>query len=44
MPEIIAALRAARTPMSVLTKSPLVLRDIDLFAEMAEELDVTVNL
>jgi DNA repair photolyase len=44
MPEIIEALRAARTPMSVLTKSPLVLRDIDLYAEMAEELDVTVNL
>src|SRR3954447_20854602 len=44
MPEIIEALRAARTPMSVLTKSPLVLRDIDLYARMAEDLDVTVNL
>src|SRR6478736_5432318 len=44
MPEIIRALQEARTPMSVLTKSPLVLRDIDLYAEMAKELDVTVNL
>jgi DNA repair photolyase len=44
MPEIIRALREAETPISVLTKSPLVLRDIDLYAEMAKELDVTVNL
>jgi DNA repair photolyase len=44
MPEIIEALRAARTPISVLTKSPLVLRDIDLYAEMAKEVGVSVNL
>ena len=44
MPEIIEALEEADTPITVLTKSPLVLRDIDLYARMAEHLDVTVNL
>ncbi len=29
MPEILAALAAARTPVSVLTKSPLVMRDVE---------------
>jgi DNA repair photolyase len=44
MPEVIEALEAAETPISVLTKSPLVLRDIDLYARMAENVDVSVNL
>ena len=44
MPEILAALEEARTPVSVLTKSPLALRDIDLFAQMAKQLPVSVNL
>jgi DNA repair photolyase len=45
MPEIIAALEEAETPISVLTKSPLVLRDIDLYERMAQkDLPVSVNL
>jgi len=44
MPEILAALEAAETPVSVLTKSPLALRDIDLFERMAKRLPVSVNL
>src|SRR5262249_60229437 len=36
MPEILAALEAAETPVSVLTKSPLALRDLDLFERMAK--------
>jgi DNA repair photolyase len=44
MPEIIEALEEAETPLSVLTKSPLALRDIDLYARMAEKVDVSVNL
>ena len=37
MPEIWAALRDSGTPCSVLTKSPLVLRDIAILAELAAE-------
>jgi DNA repair photolyase len=44
MPEILAALEAAETPVSVLTKSPLVMRDVEIFARMAERLPVSVNL
>jgi DNA repair photolyase len=44
MPEILGALDEADTPVSVLTKSPLVLRDIDLFEEMAGRRHVSVNL
>jgi DNA repair photolyase len=44
MPEILAALEGADTPVSVLTKSPLVLRDIDLYERMAKRLPVSVNL
>ena len=44
MPEIIEALEAAQTPISVLTKSPLALRDIDLYARAAKKVDVSVNL
>ncbi len=44
MPEILAALEAADTPVSVLTKSPLALRDIDLYERMAKRLPVSVNL
>jgi DNA repair photolyase len=44
MPEILAALEEADTPVSVLTKSPLVLRDIEIFERMAKRLPVSVNL
>ncbi|HVO53783.1 MAG TPA: radical SAM protein [Solirubrobacterales bacterium] len=44
MPEILAALGAARTPVSVLTKSPLVMRDVDLYERLAKLLPVSVNL
>ncbi|MFN8218099.1 MAG: radical SAM protein [Solirubrobacterales bacterium] len=44
MPEILAALEAARTPVSVLTKSPLVMRDVELYERMAKTLPVSVNL
>jgi DNA repair photolyase len=44
MPEILEALAAAETPVTVLTKSPLVLRDIELFERMAKKVPVSVNL
>ena len=44
MPEILAALEEAQTPVSVLTKSPLVLRDIEIYERMAKKLPVSVNL
>ena len=43
MPEVIAALEQAETPISVLTKSPLALRDIDLYERMSKRLPVSVN-
>jgi DNA repair photolyase len=45
MPEILSALEAAETPVSVLTKSPLVMRDVEIFERMAARgLPVSVNL
>lgn len=44
MPEILAALEEAETPVSVLTKSPLAVRDIDRYERMAKKLPVSVNL
>jgi DNA repair photolyase len=44
MPEILAALEEAQTPVSVLTKSPLLLRDIEIYERMAERLPISVNL
>jgi len=44
MPEILAALEEAETPVSILTKSPLVLRDIEIYERMAKKLPVSVNL
>ena len=44
MPEILAALESADTPVSVLTKSPLVMRDLEIFERMAKRLPVSVNL
>ena len=44
MPEILAALEEADTPVSVLTKSPLLLRDIEIYERMAKRLPVSVNL
>jgi len=44
LPEILAALEEAETPVSVLTKSPLVMRDVEIFERMAKRLPVSVNL
>jgi DNA repair photolyase len=43
MPPMISALLETETPTSVLTKSPLVVRDLDLLLELAEVADVSVN-
>jgi DNA repair photolyase len=43
MPPMIAALNDAETPTSILTKSPLVLRDLDDLVDLAEVADVSVN-
>ena len=44
MPEILAALERHSTPVSVLTKSSLVMRDVEIFERMAKKLEVSVNL
>ncbi len=44
MPEILEALEEAETPVSVLTKSPLVMRDLEILERMAKRLPVSVNL
>ncbi|HEV2752665.1 MAG TPA: radical SAM protein [Solirubrobacteraceae bacterium] len=44
MPGIWEALRDARNPASVLTKSPLVLRDLALMRELGQVTDVSANL
>jgi DNA repair photolyase len=45
MPEILEALEAARTPVSVLTKSPLAMRDVEIFERFREAgLKVSVNV
>jgi DNA repair photolyase len=43
MPPMIEALQEAETPTSILTKSPLVTRDMDQLLELAEVADVSVN-
>jgi DNA repair photolyase len=45
LPEILEALLAAETPVSVLTKSPLVMRDIEIFQRFRDAgLRVSVNV
>jgi DNA repair photolyase len=44
MPPIWEALRDSDTPCSVLTKSPLLLRDIELFKELHERVGFVANL
>ncbi len=43
MPPMLEALRETQTPGSILTKSPLVLRDLGRIKELAEVADVSVN-
>jgi len=43
MPPMIEALQEGETPTSILTKSPLVLRDLDALVELAGVADVSVN-
>jgi DNA repair photolyase len=44
MPGIWEAMRDARNPCSILTKSPLLLRDLDLMKEIAAVADIHANL
>jgi DNA repair photolyase len=44
MPGIWEAFRDARNPCSILTKSPLLLRDLDLLKQIAEVTDIHANL
>jgi DNA repair photolyase len=44
MPEILDALEQADTPVSVLTKSPLAMRDVEIYERMSKHLPVSVNL
>ena len=44
MPGIIAALRDARNPFSILTKGTLVLRDLDLLEDAAQVTSVALNI
>jgi DNA repair photolyase len=43
MPPMLDSLREMRTPASILTKSPLVLRDLDRIKALAEVADASVN-
>ena len=43
MPPMLDALREMKTPASILTKSPLVLRDLDRIKALGEVADVSVN-
>ncbi|MGH2957818.1 MAG: radical SAM protein [Solirubrobacterales bacterium] len=43
MPPMLDALREFETPTSVLSKSPLAIRDLDRYLELAEVADVSVN-
>jgi DNA repair photolyase len=43
MPGIIAALAAADTPFSILTKATLLLRDLDLLAQAADRVEVALS-
>ena len=44
MPGIWEAMRDARNPCSILTKSPLLLRDLDLMKQIAQVTDIHANL
>jgi len=44
MPGIWEAMRDARNPCSILTKSPLLLRDLDLMKQIAQVADIHANL
>jgi DNA repair photolyase len=44
MPDILAALERNATPVSVLTKSSLVMRDVEIYERLARTVEVSVNL